>query len=274
VQDCILIVGDSVAYGTLVVEIPTVGFAVVRTKPFSLYLDELLRITEAIHFGIYDLTVEAKSLAGPDPYTLTAEYQKAVSTYCRFVLVFPWLNDLGNPAFTAQPELYVQPLAQFVGGLLEGKPESRAVVMGYYRMQPAPFAAATYGGGVSDDHILRLNAALAAACAEGGALAQVGAVTYFDTQAALMTLGEPYTLGALSSVDFYASLYQPLPAPDASLFEVYWRDNPTGQVNADGVHLTGAAKNLLANALYQHLLALDSDALQPLTHTQPVARLP
>jgi hypothetical protein len=54
-------------------------------------------------------------------------------------------------------------------------------------------------------------------------------------------------------------LYEPIPSDVAPFFEVFWRDNPDGEVIGDGVHLSDMGKRILAQRLVDEFLSIDPD---------------
>lgn len=274
VQDCIAVVGDSGAYGTVIFELPGQGFAVVRTRPFSLILDDHLAAKEAIHFGIYDLSVAASSLGSETPYSASEQYRSLRSQNCRFVIIFPWINDLSNLDYMADPDRYVNTMASFIQRLVKKTPHSHVIIIGYYYMQPASFAPKAYGEGLSNDNVARFNAALFSACDLNGRLTEVGQVTCIDPNVPFAEAGLPYLMSVYTEINFPPLVFEPLDADETAFLNTYWYNNPGGYIIADGVHLSNDGKSILADALYQHFLRLDPAAMQPFMDDRTAGDLP
>src|SRR5690606_26500078 len=62
-EDCILIIGDSIPAGHAVSEVPGFGFPVLVSEPFSRVLDRFYNEINITHIGIYNLAVGASSLS-------------------------------------------------------------------------------------------------------------------------------------------------------------------------------------------------------------------
>lgn len=252
-ENCLLLIGDSVADGSAVFEVPGHGFPVIQTTPFSAVLDAALHERGALHIGVYDLTVGAASLTGNLPYMDTPAYAFALAQPCRFVVLFPWLNELGTAG-----EAYVRELADFAAAFQQ--PGRTIILLNYYRPVISPLGERIYEGNITLERVTQANDALAAACAPEGALA---AVVCIDVTG--LYPGDDHVLSTLDRATYMALGYAPVNPDDAGLLAAYWNTRPEGLITGDGVHLNEAGKQTLAAALLDQLAA--SDAL-----TLPVSR--
>lgn len=224
-DSCIAVVGDSVAQGGVVFEVPGQGFPVVQTWPLA----ELLVETE---IDARDYSVGAAHLTpyGRRPYIDTAEYRDLVDDECETLVVTPWVNDL---ALTT-PERHVDDLT----ALFEAAPHERILLFTYYPVDPPPFK-----DDIDPADVDLFNAVILDACDAWERVTCVETETLFvdllDENAHVITGATADELDAMT--------FEPPEPPDSDYFRVFFAANPDGVVIGDGVHLSPAAKALMVD---------------------------
>ena len=254
-DNCIMVIGDSVARGTAVFEVPGRGFPVIQTMPFSRFLDATLNEYGAYHIGVYDLSVAEASLAGALPYTTTPEYRFGLTQNCRFVVIFPWLNELSrlaNPDFSAST---MGLLASFVNGFRQANLNSTIILINYYSVATSSLGNMIYEGSITADSIRIANEAINSACGANGMINAIGGVSCMDI--ASLYSGDEHVFTSLDRNSYAELEYTVLREEDVPLIDFYWQETPDGLIFGDGVHLNHIGKTLLADALANHLLILD-----------------
>jgi hypothetical protein len=236
------VVGDSVAAGDAVYELPGAGFVTARYAPVGTYLAAQLqqRGSDVRVLNRFAAAVGISS-AGHPPYSGTLEYGLLLQDGCQYTLILPWVNDLtgGNPTdhATALRGLAQAVLAQNSGG--------RVIVVNYYQGAPAPFAASTFASGFTPGNVAAFNAAMAALCGSQ--------IRCADAGAAFVGMGTSYLLGPASQQDLLGALVAPLSPDHGGLVTLYFSQNPGGLMTGDGVHLSAAGKSALAAYLAQFI---------------------
>lgn len=252
IDPCVAIVGDSIPFGTFVVEVPGFGFPVVQGESFSLVFDTYLNEQDVAHISIHDLSVPATSLnAEAATYfggTPQALYLRA--NPCRYIVFFPWINDLPS-ATTANPG------AQYVAnlqGLQATLPaDVHSIILNFYTFPVTDLGTRIYGTSIQPDVVTAINQRLAQACAD----------EQFAPNTSCLDLNTPmqpidsYVVSTLTRDEFYAGDYRPGQEADWSMFDQYWTADPTAIISADSIHLNAEGKYRVATLLYEHITMLD-----------------
>jgi hypothetical protein len=255
-ENCISVVGDSVAYGTTVYEVPGQGFAILRLAPLSEVLQPALIKRGLGHVQVRDRSASAAFLSdrGKNPYREMPEFAALLADECRFTLLMPWINDLSveGPAPAAD---HMRDLIRLVGEL----DSPHLLLLGFYDGQPSEFAR-QHAPGYNTPNLALFEAAWQASCADTQAgLGQFPQVTCQPIADIFAEADQAHVALGINQEDLLGLLYEPIPADVAPFFEVYWRDNPGGLVFGDGVHLSQAGKNTLVQVIIEALLALEPD---------------
>jgi hypothetical protein len=250
---CTSVVGDSVANGGAVFEIPETGYA--RAPMASMAKMIGLRFLAAgvsqKDMTVYDRSVGATGISTPNhpSYYSTPQYEQLKHDHCKFTVIMPWINDLSpespNPASFAAT--HVNALSGLVRQIATFTPYGRIIVFNYYPGNPTKFALTSFATGFKPEVVSAYNQQIAAACA-GGSLA-LGQVTCMDINAAFVGMGTSYVVGLMTRDEINKQLVSGINADELKLFN-YWADgHPGGQFIGDGVHLSYAGKVALANYL-------------------------
>jgi hypothetical protein len=256
-QPCIAVVGDSVAAGESVFELPGVGFAVVQTAPFSEVLADQYRAQGGPARDVLNRSVGAVGISGGarPSYFDTPEYAALLRDRCAYTVIIPWVNDLssGLEATVAAPA-HLAALDRMVADLVGANPAGRILILSYFAGAPAPFALTGHAPGFTAENIAVFNQALAQSCAEGS-LATVAQVTCVDVNPILANVGSAYVLGQINVQDFNAQRTGVIQG--AENLDYYLSVNPAGMLNGDGVHLSILGKTLIAFEVINVINALD-----------------
>src|SRR5579859_958913 len=246
-QPCVSVVGDSVAHGDGVFEIPGIGFFEAQLAPMSAFVEQQYRQAGKTQIVVYNRSASAVGISsGNHPsYFSTVEYAELLQDKCEYTVIIPWVNDLssGSDPATAASN-HVQALAGLVRSLLQSNGQARIVLLNYYEGAAAAFAQRTFAPGYNPSSISAFNQQISSACS-GGALTYPQ-VKCLDSNTAFAGNGAGYLLGQVSQSQLSASLIVP-PAADAqNMLNTYFGSNPNALINGDGVHLSGTGKAMLA----------------------------
>lgn len=260
--ECVAVVGDSVAYGTLVFEVPGFGFFVARTSPLSAILQEQLDAA-GYDLEVRDYSVPASYLSpdGSLVYATTDEYAALLEDGCRYVVINAFINDLtlrkmeaGDDAELKAEENAaeaVDVLADFIGALAFARSDVQIALVAYYHGQPAAFVP-EYAGDIVDLHVPVFNEAIFEACAKGGfkgRFQKLADVTCLDVESVFAEMDNTHVVTDVGQSLFYAILVEPVTGQAADAFRIYWEQNPGAVVHGDGMHLSEAGKAALVGVV-------------------------
>lgn len=256
---CISLVGDSVAYGTVVYEVPNHGFAILRSTPLSVIMQDALNESDLGHLTVKDRTLSATFLSdlGKNPYRETRTYQALLEDACQYVVMMPWINDLSvEQAMNA----HIDDLAALIETIQADSPSTEFFILNFYYGNPTDFAA-QHAPGYHEANIMLVNVLMAQACLPRGRLGILSHVTCMDIAHLFHEMDNAHVVLETSQTELEATLYEPIPTQSEALFEAYWRNNPQGLVMGDGVHLNQQGKAILTEALI--------NAIQPFIQSDP-----
>lgn len=270
--ECVAVVGDSVAYGTLVFEVPGFGFFVARTPPLSAVLQKALDAA-GYDLEVRDYSVPASYLApeGSLVYATTDEYMALLEDGCRYVVINAFINDLtlrevedgdGEDAeLTAKENAQenVDVLADFIGALAFALADVQIALVAYYHGQPAAFVP-EYAGDIINIHVPAFNEAIFEACADGGRFQKLADVTCLDVDTVFAEMDNTHVVTDVGQSLFYAILVEPVPGQAGDAFRIYWEQNPAAVVHGDGMHLSEPGKEALVGVVLDGFFAEESDA--------------
>ena len=246
-QTCVSVVGDSVAHGDAVFEVPGMGFFEAQLAPVSAFIQQQYRQAGNGKMVVYNRSASAVGISsGNHPsYFSTAEYAQLLKDDCEYTLIIPWINDLssGSDPTSAAPN-HIAALAGLVRNVLQTNAQAHILIVNYYQGAAAPFALRTFATGDTPPVINMFNQEIAAACAAGPlAFKQVRCI---DANAIFAGSGQSYVIGQTSQSAFNAIIVPPLGSDGTSLTNAFFGANPSGQINGDGVHLSNGGKAVLA----------------------------
>ncbi len=270
--ECVAVVGDSVAYGTLVFEVPGFGFFVARTQPISAALQDTLDAA-GYDLEVRDYSVPASYLSpeGSLVYATTDEYMALLEDGCQYVVINAFINDLtlrkvedgdGEDAELKAMENAaenVDVLADFIGALAFARPDVQIALVAYYHGQPATFVP-EYAGDIINLHVPVFNEAIFEACVEGGRFQKLAEVTCLDVDAVFAEMDNTHVVTDVGQSLFYAILVEPVIGQAGDAFRIYWEQNPTAVVHGDGMHLSEAGKAALVGVVVEGFFGEESDA--------------
>ena len=253
-QACVSVIGDSVAHGDGVFEIPGMGYFVAQLAPVSAFLDQQFQQARKTRIAVYNRSASAVGISSSNhpSYFSTVQYATLLQDKCQYAVIVPWINDLssgGDP--TAAAANHVQALAGLVRNLLQSNAQSRVLLLNYYQGVAVAFAQRTFAPGYMPQIINAFNQQIASACT-GGALASPQ-IRCLDSNAAFAGSGPGYLLGQVSQSQLTASLIIPPAADVQAMLNAYFGANPGGLINGDGVHLSGVGKAMLAAYLVPYM---------------------
>jgi hypothetical protein len=255
VAQCVNVVGDSVPYGSVVYIVPGHGFGILRTTPFALVLEDAFAARGLWHLEVRDRSAEAAFLSeqGKNPYREIEAYDALLDDGCRLTVIMPWINDLSVER-EGNASAHLDDLVNLIADIRRFS-EGEIVVLGFYHGQPSDFAR-EHAPGYIPQNIDAFNEAIFAACEPDGPLADV---TCMETDPLFAEMHNAHVLLGATQQEVEDLLYEPIPSDVAPFFEVFWRDNPDGEVIGDGVHLSDMGKRILAQRLVDEFLSIDPD---------------
>jgi lysophospholipase L1-like esterase len=247
-DSCIAIVGDSLAQGRQVIQLPGVNYFQIDTVSFAHVLDQLLNERRYYHLGLYDLTMPASGLVSADIYTYTREYDFLLSTRCRFVVIFPWINDLFATVSDTGVEVYRTAITRMVRAIHNASNRTQIVLMNYYFAALTDAGKATYLSELTPEHVHTLNIYHENLCD------LLDYLTCFDTESLLFPI-EDYVSITIDLEEYQSFEYQSI---DINVQAIIYQQLRSGQIlYADGIHLNIEGKRRLADHLTEHIEIID-----------------
>jgi uncharacterized protein YgiM (DUF1202 family) len=247
-NNCISVVGDSIAYGEVIFEIPATGFMHVKMAPFAFYVQEQLR-SRGIGLSVTDRSYPGIGITSPrhKKYWEIPVWQDFVGDRCRFTVVLPWVNDLSSGIDPIQSApMHIGNMVGFAQALLRNNPDGQILFVNYYPGAPAGFALAM-APGFTPVAIQMFNDAMRLACGDGGPLKAIPQVTCVDSLSAFAQLGNSYVVGPMTRPEIATFNTKPLSPDEQKMFDYYTSLNPDGLLIGDGIHLSSVGKTALAS---------------------------
>lgn len=258
---CVAIASDSNGYGHVTFLVPDPAqdpppVAITYIKPLATPLQAHL---DAL--GLDALTVVDRSLSAGGLTIDSANYLASDQLFrlkqdrCKFVVITPFYPDVAVDL--SLPEDYITNLTYLIDDLTRTSPSSRLLVLNFYQTDRAEFTVSNSGRGLRPERIDAFNAALEADCAAPGALGGYDQVTCVDVRPFFEDMASPYVLGATDLADYQASLdrvngYTPT-------IDAYFAAHPDGELVGDGIHLSLAGRDRLAERLAAIIYDLNDD---------------
>lgn len=252
-ENCIAIMGDSLPAGTFVAILPGTGVTVLQSERVSHLLDDALQEANLLHYGIYDLSLGASAITDPnaEPYLTSREFFLGRSLNCRYVVIFPFLNDLyisddGETGII----IYQTGLSFMLENIRQHSPDSNIILMNYYATTLQGAGNATYGEDVSGEHVTAMNNLHLAFCGD-------------DLKITCMALDqflipiENYVAGAISQEDYATAGYTLINPDEQTMLDAYWTNTPNNPIYGDGLHLNPDGQAFVVLALMQLFELID-----------------
>jgi lysophospholipase L1-like esterase len=248
---CVSIASDSNGYGHVSFLIPepeqdpdpvAITYITPLAKPLQAHLDAV---------GLDYLEVRDRSLSAGGLTIESANYLESDQLArlredrCQFVVVTPFFPDVAVDL--SRPEDYLTNMGYLVGHITRSSPASRILILNFYQANPAEFTISNMGRGVRPERIAAFNEALAASCADPNGLGGVEQVTCIDIQPFFEDMGMAHVLGETTREDFEAALDR-----ENSYTAIVWdyfERHPDGTLVGDGIHLSLAGRDRLAERL-------------------------
>ena len=232
-QNCIAIMGDSLPAGTFVAEVPGTGVTVLQSRHVAYILDDALQARDLIHYGVYDLSLSASAITDPnsEPYLTSREFFLGRQLNCRFVVIFPFLNDLySSDDDTTGQAIYQAGLTNMLSNIRSNSPNSHIILMNFYHSTLLGVGDATYGNNVTVAHVAGLNILHQNACAVDVQ------ITCLSTASILNPI-QDYVVGNISRQDYELFSYSVVDPTTQSMLDTYWANTPNNVIYGDGLHL-------------------------------------
>jgi hypothetical protein len=241
------VVGDSVAHGDAVFEVPGAGYFEAQLAPVSTFLAELYVGHKDKSMKVFNRSASAVGISSSNhpSYFNTPEYAQLLLDDCQYTVIVPWINDLSsgtNPA-AAAPN-HASALAGLAQSIVKRNARGRILIVNYYYSPTAPFALRTFASGDTPGAVSTFNAQIASACSSGALL--LPQVRCVDVGPAFAGMGSSYVLGATSQLDLSLMLAEPVSGDVQNMLSSYFGSGSNKTINGDGVHLTNAGKAALA----------------------------
>lgn len=256
---CIDVVGDSVAHGSAVFEIPQIGFMRAPFPPVSKYIEDKYRAAGNKEMQVFDRSVSAVGISSPNhpSYFDTPDYQALLKDHCGYTIIVPWINDVsaGIDAATAAP-MHAAALAKLASAVAQSDPDGKIFVLNFYRAIPTNFAIVGFAAGYTDAAIATFNQEMQKACGDGGALNAIPQASCLDISAAFAGMDVTgYVVGSMTGPQIEAAVVSSILPDEKRLLDYYISRNASGLLRGDGVHLSDAGKTALASYLYTMITA-------------------
>lgn len=251
---CVSVVGDSIAAGMAVFEVPGVGYVRGQMAPFSDVLAAQLSASGLTNLTALNRSVEAVAISSPrhESYFNTQAYRDLLADRCKFTVILPWVNDLSSGGDPSQASnALMMAISRLVDEVTRAEPNGRVLILNYYGGAPLAWAQNGFAPGFTAQNVGLFNQQIAAACGAGAVLGKFKQVSCLDINPALANLGSGYVFGMISPGDMQAQLVAPLTGEESGMLNFFASNNPGGQISGDGVHLNLTGKTVLAQYLAQ-----------------------
>ncbi len=251
-RSCISVVGDSLAYGEVIFELPGVGFIKVKMAPFSTFVEDQLRQINISDYTVYDRSYPGTGISSPKHKSFydTPAWSSLLKDRCVYTLVLPWVNDMSSgldPAYSAQE--HALRLTEFAQRLLKNNPDGKIIFGNYYPGAPAEFSKAM-AWGFTPQAIELFNQSMKNACTLGE-LSKMPQVLCVDVNPAFTSVADKYVVGRMPRSEVDALTTRPLTGEEQNMLNYYSSANPGALLNGDGIHLSSLGKRLLAYYLVE-----------------------
>jgi lysophospholipase L1-like esterase len=258
---CVAIASDSNGYGHVTFQVPDPAqdpppVAITYIKPLAVPLQAHLNAVGLDYLTVIDRSLSAGGLTiDSSNYLASDQLYRLKQDRCKFVVITPFYPDVAVDL--SQPEDYITNLTYLIDDLTHSSPASRLLVLNFYQTDRADFTVSNSGRGLRPERIDTFNAALEATCSDENALGGNDQVTCIDVQPFFEDMASPHVLGATDYADYQASLdrvngYTPI-------IDAYFAAHPDGELVGDGIHLSLAGRDRMAERLAAIINNLNND---------------
>lgn len=258
--DCVDVVGDSIAHGGAIFEIPNVGYARAPMIPVSAVIQKELGKRGVTETKVIDRSVSATGISTSNhpSYFDDDQFGRLLKDRCRFTAVLPWVNDLSlDTGPNSDAPGHFAALGKLAQRLAAANPFGRILILNYYLGAPTPFSLSSFAKGYTFDNVAIFNRQFVDACdKDNGILGKLPEVTCLDSGAAFVGMGNSYVVGPISPQALQAELIAPINPDETAEINYYLSINPAGLLVGDGVHLSTAGKQALAGYLINTMQSL------------------
>ena len=254
---CTSVVGDSVANGGAIFEIPDTGYVRAPMAPISSMVAQQYRALGVLEkdMKVYDRSVGATGISSANhpSYYNTPQYAQLKRDHCKFTIILPWINDLSpdSPDPAASAPNHGAKLTSLVQKLLSLTEYGRIIVLNYYVGNPTAFALKNFATGFKPDVISAFNQQIAAVCA--GPLSAYTQVTCLNLNSAFVGMGTSYVVGLMTREQINPQLVSSINDQELALYNNWADGHPGGLMRGDGVHLSRPGKQALASYLVTNM---------------------
>ncbi|HOA25401.1 MAG: hypothetical protein WBH90_14430 [Aggregatilineales bacterium] len=244
---CVSLASDSNGYGHVTFQRPDTGeVAITYITPIAVPLQAHLDALGLSYLQVVDRSLSAGGLTiASSNYLESDQYFHLKADRCKFVVVTPFYPDVA--VNLSRPQDYINNMNWLLQGLTAASPASRVLVLNFYQTDRAEFTADNSGRGLYPERIDAFNQALEEACAPGGVIAAYEQVTCVDIRPFFGDMPSPVVLAETTLEDYRAALYRE--TGFTPILDDYFAKNPDGVIIGDGIHLSLAGRDRLAERL-------------------------
>ncbi len=255
---CVSIASDSNGYGHVTFQRPDTGeIAITFIAPLAIPLQAHLDSLGLEHLQVIDRSLSAGGLTiASSNYLESDQYFRLKRDHCQFVIVTPFFPDVA--VNLSRPEDYITNLNWLLDGITRASPGSQIFVLNFYLPHRADFTADNSGRGLTEDRIDAFNRALMDACADGGIVHSYEKVACVDIRSYFEGMSVSYVLAETTKADYEAALYRT--NGYSHVIDDYFASSPKGVLIGDGIHLSLAGRDRLAEHLAELLAQLNKDS--------------
>ena len=222
--------------------IPGHGFFTTQTTSL---VETLEQTGQLDNFSIKDYTAPAISLHwyADNSYFSTQAYDALLEDACAINIIMPFYNDIQLLERSDGPDDYNAWLGYLVLNIKAMNPQAQVIVLSFFPVTPSAFTQAVYTY-ITMDHVNMYNLGLDDACRPEGIVGRISGVICYDISGLFDELTVNHILMELTEAELNS--LTTLPTDIREQVSVYFRDNPSGRVQGDGVHLSPAGKRQLS----------------------------
>jgi hypothetical protein len=254
---CVSIASDSNGYGHVTFQRPDTGeVAITYITPVAVPFQAHLNALGLSYLTVIDRSLSAGGLTiASSNYLESDQFFRLKQDRCKFIVVTPFYPDIA--VNLSRPQDYITNLNWLLDGITRSSPGSRILILNYYQTDRAEFTADNSGRGLNPERINAFNEALMEACTPDGIVGRYQQVTCIDVRPFFENMPSPHVLGETTHADYNAALYRT--TSFTPVLDDYFAENPDGILIGDGIHLSLAGRDRLAEQLAGIIFDLTDD---------------